>query len=111
MQNVVDNTVDELTGSLRKAQVYSMMGKQGDSWSVNFSVNTITLYKGTTFAGRDSSFDEKFSVNQNVNVGGVTDIFYSRVTGLPTPTTSTITISSGSNNKTIGVNSQGVVNR
>lgn len=111
LQNAVDNTVDQLSGSLRKAQVYSMTGKQGSAWSVNFSSNTITLYKGTSFAGRDSAFDEKFSVNPNVSISGMTDISYARVTGLPTPAISTITISSGSNSKTVSVNSQGVVSK
>lgn len=111
VQNAVDNTVDGLSGSLRKAQTYSMAGKMGSSWSVNFSSNTITLYKGTSFAGRDASFDEKFSVSPVVNVNGMTDISYSRVTGLPTPATATVTISSGSNSKTVTMNSQGVVNR
>lgn len=111
LQNAVDNTVDQLTGSLRKAQIYSMAGKQGSGWSVNFSSNTITLYKGTSFASRDASFDEKFSVNPTVNVAGITDISYAQVTGIPTPSSATITIESGANNKTITVNSQGVVNR
>ena len=111
MQNAVDNTVDELSGSLRKAQTYAMAGKQGSTWSVNFSSNTITLYKGLSFAGRDPAFDEEFSVNPAVSVSGISDIDYARVTGLPTPVTATITISSGSNSKTVTINSQGVVSR
>lgn len=112
LQNAVDNTVDQLTGSLRKAQVYSMMGKQSNSWSVNYSLNTITLYKGTSFPARDPAFDEKFSVNPNVAVTWTTDLSFAKATGLPTPSAgSTITVSSGSNSKTVTVNSQGVVNR
>jgi len=111
VQNAVDNTTDQLTGSLRKGQVYSMMGKQGSPWSVNFSSNTITLYKGTSFASRDASFDEKFSVNSAVSINGTTDISFARVSGLPTPATATITISSGSNSKTVTMNAQGVVSR
>lgn len=111
VQNAVENTVDELSGSLRKAQTYAMAGKQGSAWSVNFSSNTITLYKGTNFASRDSSFDEKFNVNPTVSVNWSSDISYSRVSGLPTPTTATITISSGSNTKTVTMNSQGVISK
>lgn len=111
LQNAVGNTVDELIGSLRKAQIYSMAGKQGSAWSVNFSSNTITLYKGTSFAGRDTAFDEKFSINPNVSVSGMTDISYAKATGLPTPTSATITISSGNNSKTVTLNSQGVASK
>lgn len=111
LQNAVANTVDQLTGSFRKAQIYSMMGKQGSAWSVNYSLNTITLYKGTTFASRDSSFDETFSVNSNVSVAGLTDVSFARFSGLPTPSTSSITVSSGNNSKNITINSQGVVSK
>lgn len=111
VQNAVDNTVDQLSGSLRKAQTYSMAGRQNSAWSVNFSSNTITLYKGSSFVGRDASFDEEFSVNPSVVISGMSDVSYSRVTGLPSPATSTINISSGSNNKTVTINSQGVVSR
>ncbi|MBI2337950.1 prepilin-type N-terminal cleavage/methylation domain-containing protein [Candidatus Daviesbacteria bacterium] len=111
LQNAVDNTKDQLVGSLRKAQTYSMMGKRGSAWSVNFSTNTITLYKGTSFASRDASFDEKFSVNPNVSVAGITDISFARATGLPAPAGATINISSANNNKSVTVNSQGVVSR
>ena len=113
LQNAVSNTTDQLTGSLRKAQLYSMMSKQGSGWSVNYSSNTITLYKGSTFLGHDTSFDEKSDVNANVSVSGITDISFARITGLPIPGGGiTITISSsGNNSKTITINSQGVVSR
>lgn len=111
MQNSVDNTRDQLTGSLRKAQIYSMMGKKGSSWSVNYSSNTITLYKGASFASRDPAFDEKFSVNPTVSITGMTDISFARITGLPAAGEATIAISSGNNNKTVTVNSQGVVSK
>lgn len=111
LQNAVANTSDQLTGSLRKAQLYSMVGKQNSAWSVNFSASTITVYKGNNFASRETSFDEKFSVNTNVSISGITDINFARLTGVPTPTSSTINISSGSNFDTIIVNSQGVVSR
>lgn len=111
LQNAVANTTDQMVGSLRKAQLYAMMSRQGDSWSLNYSSNTITLYKGTSFATRDTAFDEKFEVNPNVSVSGITDLSFSKVTGLPTPTSSTITITSANNSETITVNNQGVVSR
>lgn len=111
LQNAVDNTVDQLTGSLRKAQMYSMTGKGGSSWGVNYSNNTITLFKGPAFGGRDPGFDEKFSVNPNVIIDGWNDIYYSRLNGMPTPSALNLTVSGGNNSKSVTVNSQGVVNK
>jgi prepilin-type N-terminal cleavage/methylation domain-containing protein len=109
-QNSVANTVDQVIATLRKAQMYSMQGKQADSWSVNYSSNILTLYKGTNFVTRDASFDERFTIGSNVTISGFTTISFSRVTGIPT-TSPTITISGGNNNKTITINSQGVMSR
>lgn len=111
LQNEVANTVDQLSSSLRKAQIYSMVGKQNDAWSLNYSNNTITVYKGLVFTSRNPAFDEKFSVNSNVAVAGITDVNFARLTGTPTPLTSTIEISSGNNLEQITINSQGVVSR
>lgn len=111
LQNEVANTQDKLAGSLRKAQIYSMMGKGGSAWSVNYSSNKITLYKGISFAGRDGSFDEKFDINSNVVISGITDISFARSSGLPTPNTASITISAGNNSKNLNMNSQGVVSK
>lgn len=111
LENSVGNTALQIAGSLRKAQIYSMMGKQGSGWGVNYSANTITLFKGNSFISRDPTFDETFSVNSNISITGLTDLIFSRVTGLPTPTTSTITISAGTNNKTITINSYGIVSK
>lgn len=111
LQNAVLNTSDQIVGTLRKAQSYSMAGRQGSAWSVNYSNNAITLYKGTVFAGRNTAFDEKYSVISTVNISGLTNISFARGNGLPTPSTASITVSSGTNIKTLTVNSQGVVSR
>lgn len=111
LQNAVSNTVDQISGSLRKAQINAMMSKQGDSWSVNYSSNTITLYKGNSFASRDADFDEIFSVPPSVSVSGLTDLNFSRLNGLPAPATATITVSSATGSEIVTVNNQGVVNK
>ena len=109
-QNAVGNTRDQLVGSFRKAQIYSMMGKQNNTWGVKYDsvAKKITLY----LTGA-SAFNENYTVNNNITITGFTDISFARVTGTPstTPSTVTITIYSGNNTKTISINSQGVVNK
>lgn len=109
LQNSVANTVDQLVGSLRKAQIYSMTGRQGSSWGVDYSGNTITLYKGTAL-GQNPAFNERFSVNSNVTVFGLSNVYFYKMTGTPSATL-TITVSSNNNTKTITVNSQGMVEK
>ncbi|SRR5258708_14028559 len=111
-QNAVSNATDQLIGDLRQAQINAMMGKQNSNWGVNFGSNTITLYKGATYATRTIAFDATFSVNASANITGLTDDNFTRVTGIPGFTTpQTITISGSGETKTITINSQGVATR
>lgn len=103
-QNAVQNAQNQITASLRKAQTYSMMGKQNGVWGVRYSPSTITLY----LTG-NPAFDENYAVNQNITVSAF-DITFAKITGLPS-SSPTITISDGINSKTITVNNQGVVSK
>lgn len=121
-QNTVANATDQLVNSLRKAQMYSMMGKQSNNctgapcnWGVNYTGNTITLYLGNSFANRTQTFDERFSVSTSVSITSsteTTDWNFTRVTGFANNTPATITISgTGNQTKTLSVIGQGTVNR
>jgi len=111
LQNAVSNTQDQIVGQLRKAQIYAMMGKQNSGWGVNYASNTLTLFKGSTFATRTAAFDEIFMINPNVTITGLTEVDFARITGIP-GTTASITISSNNNNsKTVTVSAQGMVSK
>ena len=109
-QNAVANTQDQLMGQLRKAQIYSMMGKQNGIWGVKYSSVTkkITLY----LTG-NPAFDENFTANNNIIISNFSDLSFARTTGLPTSGTYplTITITGNDSAREVTVNSQGVVTR
>lgn len=109
-QNAVSNAVDQLTGELRKAQVYSMVGKQNGPWGVSYNSNTITLFQGNTYATRNTGLDEKFNVNPAITISGITEVDFSRLTGTPSATP-VIVISGTGTSKTITLNSLGIVNK
>lgn len=118
LQNAVANTSDQLIADLRKAQMYSMTGKYNltnTTWGVRYGSNTITLFLGSSYATRNSAFDETFTVNPSVTISGFTELVFAKTTGLPTggnpSNTPTIVISGGSSSKTITVNSQGIASR
>jgi hypothetical protein len=90
----------------------AMAGKQNDNWSVNYggTVNTITLYKGTTFAGHDTAFDETFSVPGGVTMTpSIFNVTFARITGKTSAVS--ITIRGSGTTKTVTVYSQGMVTR
>jgi len=112
-QNSVDNTVTKLVQSFRKAQVYSMTGKQNGVWGVKY-VSTPPPHKIVLYLTGNTAFDESFSVNDNITISGFTDISFAKATGIRIPSipdTITITISGDNSTKTVTINSQGVVSR
>src|SRR5437870_896099 len=57
-QNAVENTYEQLKGELGKAQTYAMSGKQNGSWGVHNGTGSIVLFQGSSYASRNSAFDE-----------------------------------------------------
>lgn len=110
LQNAVNNTVDQLAGSLRKAQIYSMTGRYDSSWGVHAGNSTLTLFKGTTYASRDSAFDETFSLNPNVTIANFTEVSFTKITGIPSAAP-TVTITGNNTTKIIQINSYGIVSK
>ena len=106
-QNSVEDTANRLVGSLRKAQIYSMSGKQNGTWGVKYTVGTKTL---TLYLTGNSAFDENFTHNNNIAISGFTDIPFTKITGR-TVTPATITITGASSSKTVTVNSEGFVSK
>jgi hypothetical protein len=85
----------------------AIMSRLNASWGVNITDTTLTLYAGNTFATRNTSFDEVFTLNPNINQTGTIDVNFKRATGTPSATPS-ITFSGVGSSKTVDVNAQGV---
>lgn len=113
-QNAVSNSTDQLVAELRKAQIYSITGKQGGSWGVNYNytngTGTITLFKGASYATRTTAFDENFFVYSPATVSGFTTVTYMHATGTPSAV-QTITVLDNNNSHLVTVNALGVVNK
>lgn len=87
-----DTVTQELRGSLVKARLYTMAGKEGDSWGVVIDQNRVVLFKGSAY-GEDHSFDEIYSFSDRVTVSGLGEVVFARRTGAPS-TEAVITVSS-----------------
>ncbi len=115
-QNAVDNTTSQLISSLRKAQTYTMAGKQNNNWGVNYSSSPkqITLYQGTSYASKVAGFDEIFTVNNNISItfnpASPTDVNFARMTGLPS-IQPTITVTGNNSSEVFSINAQGMVSK
>ena len=92
--NYLENKTNELASILITAQLNSMSGKENSQWGVSVSGNQMTLFKGDSFATRDSSFDMSFSIPNSISVTS-DEVVFSRVVGEP-DAVATYTLSSNS---------------
>jgi prepilin-type N-terminal cleavage/methylation domain-containing protein len=105
LRNNYETTVDQLQSTLRKAQGYAMNGKNGSTWGVCFTSNTIRLYRGSCVA---PVFAENFKVPGTVTVSGLSDTTFSLQRGEPTQPL-TITISTAVGSRVVTLNAVGMI--
>ena len=106
-QNYLEDTTDKFVKTLRKAQIYSLSGKQNSEWGVHYAGDELILFKGSSY-GDDHSFDETFKIPSTISVSGWSDVNFSKVRGQPS-TDLVATISSGIKSKKVILNLEGGV--
>lgn len=103
-QNNVSSTANGLVGSLQKAQLYAMSGKNNSSWGVRYADSKIVLFQESS----NTVFDS-YNVAGSIQVTGLNQVIFSRPTGLPT-SPGTYVVSSNNQTKSVMLNSEGVAN-
>lgn len=107
-KNDLDITAAVTASSLQRAQTLSQAVDTDTTWGVNVQNNNIVIFKGASFAARDTTFDETFSVPVSISIGGTTEIVFAKLTGLP-QTTGTVSLSSESDSRSVTINAKGMV--
>ena len=109
-KNDLDTSVQIWVESLRRATVLAA-GVDGDStWGVAFTSGAITVFRGASYAARDTNYDEVFPIPTTISASGLTEVVMTKLTGYP-GTTGTTTVGSSALTDTAGVtiNSKGMV--
>lgn len=106
LSNEVDETTNIIVRTLRSAQVQSQSVQQDSTWGVFYASGSITIYKGASFATRDSTQDQSYVVPTSVTISGVNDIVFAKLTGIAA-TTGNISLANFNNTRTISVNAKG----
>lgn len=104
----LENKTNEVVSHLRTAQINTLAGKEDSQWGVNITSTQIILFKGSSYAARDSTFDQIFSIPGSVTITQ-DEIVFSKLTGNPDATASLTVIAGGAGSKTVTVNEVGTV--
>lgn len=109
LRNDLDIATVTLAQNLRRAQALSQSGDGDMTWGIHVGVGSILVFKGASFVLRDSSFDENTSMPTSIVPTGITEIVFSKVTGLPTATGTFSLTASTNETRTITINEKGMV--
>jgi len=108
-RNDLDLTTQQLASILRRAETYARAVSTDTVWGVEVQSSTITLFQGTSFATRNTAYDETLSIPGSVTMSGLTEVQFAKFTALPN-TTGNITLTSTTNDtRTVTVNAKGMV--
>lgn len=92
----------------RRAQTLAMANTYGASFGVKLQSGSFTIFRGSSFAGRDQSFDEDYLRSGAITVTGFDEVVFSPLSGAPS-VISTITVSNSLRSMDIIINSHGTI--
>lgn len=109
-RNDLEVTTENIVRSLRRAQSYSRAVNNDSQWGVAIQSGTIVVFKGATYATRDTAFDEATIIPNNVSTSGFSEVVFSKLYGAPSAT-ATINLNTINNDtRTVTLNAEGMVN-
>jgi prepilin-type N-terminal cleavage/methylation domain-containing protein len=69
--------------SLKEAKNMAKMMKYDTNWGVKVNESDTVVFNGPSYSGRESAHDSQYVIPSNLNISGVTEIVFSKFTGLP----------------------------
>jgi prepilin-type N-terminal cleavage/methylation domain-containing protein len=112
-KNDLDIAANTIASSLRRAQILSQ-AVDGDTavgvdvvWGVRTQPGGIILFKGASYTGRDTDFDETFEVPVTIDVDD-TEVIFTKFTGYP-QATGTINLSTENDTRAVTINEKGTI--
>ncbi len=110
VRNELDIAAVSIVQSLRRAEALAQSSSGDASWGVHIVSGSVTLFKGSSYATRDATLDEIFTIPTSIVPSGVSDIVFDRLTGFP-QSTGTITLTSNRGEaRNMTINQKGMVN-
>ena len=103
---IVINTTAQ---SFHRAQILSQSMSHDDVWGVYVHDRNIVIFRGDDYASRDVDFDEVFNIPSSITTSGLSEVVFDKLTGTPQNVGSIIFSTNINENKTITINSKGMV--
>lgn len=108
MQTLDEAAIDMLS-ALRRAYAHAVFQKNDSAFGVKFLSGSYTLFQGSSYAARTVSEDENVNLSSGLTTSGIDEIVFSKLAG--TTSDAVLTVSLGSDNRNIAVNTKGKAER
>lgn len=114
MRNIetLKSATEDVLSVIDKARSQTLASVDSSEYGVHFETNNVIIFKGTTYSAgaTDNEVISIFSPATITNIsltGGVSDVYFNRLTGDPSATGS-VTVSNGSSTKIITISATGI---
>jgi prepilin-type N-terminal cleavage/methylation domain-containing protein len=108
-RNTLDVATNTLVVGLRRAQGKAQGVAEDSQWGVRIETGSVTVFKGNNFVGRDTSFDEVYSIVSSISLSGTQEYIFAKNTGLPNATGNLTLTSVNNESRTVSMNAKGMV--
>lgn len=105
-QEELDVAVRSSQALLRRAAALASASEGDSPWGVRFESSTAVLFKGTSYAGRDTAYDETLLL-EGIEVSGTGEYVFEKVSSEPITSGTTTLLHTAGESKAIIVNEKG----
>lgn len=107
-KNDLDIAAVTAVQSLRRSQMLSQAVDSDTSWGVQVQTGSIVVFKGGSYAARDTAYDEIFELQAGISPSGTSEIIFAKFTGWP-QVSGTINLSTEGDSRSISINEKGTI--
>ena len=101
-------TTTSVVEAIRHAQANTQTGKGDSVWGIKILSSSAVIFKGASYAGRDTSVDQLFDFSGGLVASGLSEIVFAKITG-STPNIGTMTLTNSYGVKNISINEKGTL--
>ena len=109
VRNDLSAAVQLSSDALYRAQTVARGGHGDSQWGVSIQQGFITLFKGASYAARDVTADETTTLPTTIRPSGTSEIVFSKIFGIPTPSGALILTSEQNESRTLTINEIGTI--
>lgn len=87
----------------------AMANTYESSYGVQFNPTSYTLFRGASYATRNTAYDETYQIASAITVTGPSEVVFQQFSGKPA-TNSTVIVASSVKSQTITLGKEGIIN-